>query len=473
MKVLYASSEVTPFAKSGGLADVAGSLPKALRMNEIDIRVIMPLYGDMPTEYRSMMKEIGEYEISLNWRRQNCQVYTLEKDGVIYYLLSNEYYFGRKGLYGHYDEAERFLFFSKAILEFIPRFDFWPDIVHCNDWQTAIIPFLLNKHYRQHYQKMKTILTIHNIKYQGVYGKNTLMDILGLREEEISNDIEFREDINILKSGIYNADWVTTVSPTYAKELEYEYFGEGLQGVIKENSYKVSGILNGVDYNAFSPKTDKNIYVNYTRSIKKKEENKMKLIEELELENNPNKPLVGIISRLDELKGIDLIICVIYEMMQLGINLVVLGTGEKKYENALKNVENSFPQNVSVNIGFDTAMASKIYAASDLMMMPSRVEPCGLAQIIALKYGTSPVVRRTGGLNDTITKYSVSTKTGNGFVFSAYNAHEMLSELNRAICIYRVNKQAWQNLKMNAFKSNFDWTLSAVKYAELYHKIYE
>jgi starch synthase len=231
--------------------------------------------------------------------------------------------------------------------------------------------------------------------------------------------------------------------------------------------------LNGVDYKAFSPKIDKNIYVNYTRSIKKKEENKMKLIEELELENNPNKPLVGIISRLDELKGIDLIICVIYEMMQLGINLVVLGTGEKKYENALKNVENSFPQNVSVNIGFDTAMASKIYAASDLMMMPSRVEPCGLAQIIALKYGTSPVVRRTGGLNDTITKYSVSTKTGNGFVFSAYNAHEMLSELNRAICIYRVNKQAWQNLKMNAFKSNFDWTLSAVKYAELYHKIYE
>jgi starch synthase len=471
MKVLFATSEVAPFAKSGGLGDVSGSLPKIISRKGIDIRVIMPLYADIPNEYKDLMKEIGKYEINLNWRIQQCKIFSLERDGVIHYFIKNDYYFGRKGLYGYFDEAERFLFFSRAILEFIPKLDFWPDIIHCNDWQTAIVPYLLNKQYRPHFINLKTVLTIHNIKYQGVYGFNTLYELLGLSPDDMTGDIEYNGNANIMKAGICNADAVTTVSPTYAKELEYEYFGEGLHGVIKENSYKMTGILNGIDYDVHSPSIDENIYVKYTRSIKKKEENKRFFLEEEGLEYNVEKPLVGIISRLDELKGIDLITYVIYEIMKLGINLVVLGTGDKKYEDVFRHIGDSFPNNTSINIAFDTKLASKIYAASDVLLMPSRVEPCGLAQIIALKYGTAPLVRKTGGLNDTITKYNPATGLGNGFVFNSYNAHEMLSELNRAVCIYKENKNLWGNLVMNAFKSKFDWSISAEKYIELYNKI--
>jgi len=471
MKVLFVASEVKPFAASGGLGDVAGSLPKMMNKKGQDVRVIMPLYRDIPEVFKKDMEKLGEYKVELNWRKQTAEIYKLKRDGVIYYFVGNDYYFEREGLYKHYDDAERFIFFSKAVLEFIPKFDFWPEILHCNDWHTAIIPYLLNKQYKVHYQDLKTLLTIHNIKFQGIYGVNTAYEILGLKPEEITGDIEYKGNINIMKAGIYNADWVNTVSETYAKELEYEYFGEGLQDVIKDNNQKMSGILNGIDYDVYNPQKDEAIYEKYTRSIKKKKINKMMLLKELGLEENDEKPLIGVISRLDELKGVDLILHVMYEIMNLDVNLVVLGTGEKNYEKSFKQISSVFPNNASVIIDFNSEMASKIYAGSDIMLMPSRIEPCGLVQMIALKYGTIPLVRKIGGLNDSITKFQPSTKEGNGFVFRTYNAHEMFHELKRAVKIYKKNKEAWEELVKNAFKTKFSWNESAEKYIELYKKI--
>jgi starch synthase len=471
MKVLFVASEAKPFAASGGLGDVAGSLPKMINKKGEDVRVIMPLYKEIPAEFKNEMEKLGEFKVELNWRNQKAEIFKLERDGVIYYFVGNDYYFDRKDLYKHYDDAERFIFFSKAVLDFIPKFEFWPDILHCNDWHTAIIPYLLNKQYRVHYQDLKTILTIHNIKFQGIYGVNTVYDILGLHPEEITGDIEFRGNVNIMKAGIYNADWVNTVSPTYAKELEYDYFGEGLQEVIKENNHKMSGILNGIDYDVYNPQYDENIYENYTRSLKKKKNNKMMLLKELGLEENDEKPLIGVISRLDELKGVDLILHVMYEIMNLDVNLVVLGTGEKNYEDSFRQIASVFPNNARVIIDFNSEMASKIYAGSDIILMPSRIEPCGLVQMIALKYGTIPLVRKIGGLNDSITKFEPASKEGNGFVFRTYNAHEMLHELKRGVKIYKKNKEAWDQLVKNAFKSKFSWDKSAEEYIELYNKL--
>ncbi len=473
MKVLYVTSEAAPFAKSGGLGDVAGSLPKALKKEGTEIRVILPLYKDMPQKFQDQLEFLGGYEVNLNWRKQNCQIFQLVHEEVTYYFLGNDYYFKRDGLYGYFDEAERYLFFSKAVLEFVPKFGFWPDVLHVNDWQSAAIPFLLNKHYRKHYQYMKTVLTIHNIKYQGIYGRETLMDLLGLKPTELTSDIEFKGDTNLMKAGIYNADHVTTVSPTYARELTHEYYGEGLHGVVKDNQYKMTGILNGIDYDSNHPQKDPHVWVPYTRSLKKKRENKKIFMEELGFQYDDSKPLVGIVSRLDELKGIDLITHVIYEMMQMGIYLVLLGTGESRYESIFREIEHRYPEHASVNITFDSGMASKIYAASDMILMPSRVEPCGLTQIIALKYGAIPLVRKTGGLNDTIQKFDVTTAQGNGFMFNAYNAHEMLSEFKRAVCIYEKNQDLWENLAKNAFQSNYDWTQSAKAYQSIYDQIIE
>ena len=471
MKVLFASSEVYPFAKSGGLGDVAGSLPGALKKKGIDVRVMMPKYKDIPETYVKDMVKIGDFTIDLKITVQNCEIFKLEYNDVTYYFVGNDYYFNRDGLYGYYDEAERFLFFSRAVLEFVPRFDFWPDIVHCNDWQTAVIPFLLNKQYRQHYNQLKTVLTIHNIKYQGRYGVDTLYALLGLTPEDITSDIEYYKDTNILKAGIFNADWINTVSPTYAKELEFEYYAEGLSGVIKENNYKFSGILNGIDYWKNHPQNDPNLYVNYTTSIQKKKENKRMLLEELGLTYDDDKPVVSVISRLDEHKGVDLIVHVLNDIISKDAYFVLLGTGDKKYEDAFRYFQYIYPNNVSANITFSGAMASKLYAASDIFLMPSRTEPCGLSQIIALKYGAVPVVRKTGGLNATISSFDPETREGNGVLFNNYNAHEMLAAIDYAINLYKNEPENWQKLVKNAFKSKFDWDTSADEYINVYNRI--
>ena len=468
MKILFATSECVPFIKTGGLADVAGSLPKALKDKNTDVRVVMPLYSDIPEKYRKKMKKVHEFDVGLNWRTQKCEIFSLENDGIVHYFLGNDYYFNRSGIYGYFDDGERFLFYSKAVLEMLPYIDYIPDVMHCNDWHTAIIPYLTNTHYRPHYTDMRTVLTIHNIKYQGIYGREILYEILNLKPEEINLDFEFNEAINIMKSGIYNADWITTVSPSYAKELEYEYFGEGLEGIISVNRHKMTGIINGIDYDVQNPAKDKNLYANYTRSYNKKLENKEKLLEELKLDYDENRPVIGMITRLDELKGIDLVMAVGKEIMERDVNLVLLGTGDAMYEDYFRYLESQYPGKVSARIMFDSKAASRIYAGSDIMLMPSRVEPCGLNQIIALKYGTVPIVRNTGGLGDTIFEYDEVANTGNGFKFNDYNAHEMLFEIEKAVDLYKNDSDSWKKLVANTFKCKYDWKASAKKYKEVY-----
>lgn len=467
MNILFATSEAAPFAKSGGLGDVSGSLPKAVKKKGIDISVIMPKYADIPNKFTEKMKFLTEFNIYLNWRNQSCKIYNLQHENVIYYFISNSYYFNREKLYGYFDEAERYLFFSRAVLESIPFLKSWPDIIHCNDWQTAAIPFLLNKQYRIHYHNIKTIITIHNLKYQGRYGKNTIYDILGLKPEDITSDIEYNNDVNLMKGALYNSNYITTVSPTYAEEIQYEYFGEGLDGVLRDNNRKLIGILNGIDYDKYNPKNDKNLYVNYTRSYNKKQENKKELLKEIGLDTQLEEPIICIISRLVEQKGLDLVAHVIFEIMKLNTKLIILGTGEEKFEKLFKQIKNSYTSKVSLNLVFNSKLAVKIYAGSDMLLMPSRFEPCGLSQIIAMRFGTIPIVRKTGGLNDTVKKFDDNNKEGTGFVFDNYNAHEMLSEISRAVDLYN-DKETWKNIVSNALKAKFNWKKSASEYIKLY-----
>ncbi|GEM05901.1 glycogen synthase [Halolactibacillus miurensis] len=466
MKILYATSEAFPFAKSGGLGDVAGALPKTLKKNNVDIRAVMPLYQDIPDEYKRKMTKIGDFSVQLNWRHQQCELFYLKHDNVFWYFIKNDYYFGRPGLYGYFDEAERFLFFSKAILSFIPKYDFCPNIIHCNDWQTAAIPMLLKKQVQAgcgHH--VRTVLTIHNIKYQGVYGAETLYEVLGLYPADITSELEFNGAINIMKAGIYYADYVTTVSPTYAKELEHAYFGEGLDGVIRDVKWKMTGILNGVDYDIFNPMTDQALPFPY-QDVAGKKKNKAAFLKEQGL--NPDKLTIGMVSRLVELKGIDLVQRMIEELMALDIQLIVLGTGDYHYEEFFKYVQHRYPTQTSIHITFSNALASNIYAASDLFLMPSRVEPCGLSQIIALKYGALPVVNRTGGLNDTITHIDEGSDEGNGFIFNEYNAHQMFEQIKRAKRIYDEEPERFNGFVKQAFAANFDWEQQSKEYYRVY-----
>jgi starch synthase len=472
LKILFATSEAFPFAKSGGLGDVAYALPKTLKKKKVDIRAVMPLYGDIPEEFVQRMEKIGDFTVQLNWRNQQCALYYIVHENVFWYFIKNDYYFGRGGLYGYYDDAERFLFFSKAILTFIPLYDFCPNIIHCNDWQTAAIPMLLKKQYNHQLcsaDYMKTILTIHNIKYQGIYGADTLFELLGFYPEDITSELEYHGACNILKAGIYFSDFVTTVSPTYAKELEHAYFAEGLDGVIRDVHYKMKGILNGVDYEVFHPAIDRGLYENYQTNYELKLKNKAAFAEQYHLD--PNKFTIGMVSRLVELKGIDLIKRMIVEIMEQDMQLIVLGTGDKEYEDFFHYVKERYPSNTSIHICFNNQLASQIYAASDVFLMPSRIEPCGLSQIIALKYGTPPVVHSTGGLTDTVTDTSNETNKGNGFVFNQYNAHQMFEKLVLAKEIFDTDKEYWKEIVGRAFRADFNWEQQACEYYEIYNNL--
>jgi len=468
VKILYATSEAFPFAKSGGLGDVAGALPKTLKKNNVDIRAVMPLYKDIPEHFKEEMEKIGEFNVQLNWRNQSCELYVLKHDNVFWYFIKNDYYFGRSGLYGYYDEAERFLFFSKAILTFLPMFDFCPNIIHCNDWQTAAIPMLLKKQVGIGCgDQVKTVLTIHNIKYQGVYGAETLFELLGLYPQDITSELEFNGAINILKAGIYYADYVTTVSPTYAEELEHAYFAEGLDGVIRDVKWKMRGILNGVDYDIFDPKTDQALYKIYD-TFEGKQANKQAFCEAHDLD--PDKLIIGMVTRLVELKGIDLVMRMIEDIMEEDVQLVLLGTGDYHYEEFFKYVAERWPKQTSIHIRFSNEMASNIYAASDVFLMPSRVEPCGLSQIIALKYGALPIVNRTGGLNDTVEHIDVEKASGNGFIFDQYNAHQMYEQIVLANELYQ-DKAVWETYVNQAFQANFDWEQQSIEYFDVYKTV--
>ena len=470
MKVLYASSEALPFAMSGGLADVAGALPKALRKRFVGCRVVMPLYSSISEELRSRMTFVCSITVPVAWRRQYCGIFEAHMDGVIYYLIDNQYYFNREGMYGHYDDAERFAFFSRAVLEIIPYIGFTPDIIHCNDWQTALIPVYLDTFYKYDdlYKNMKTVFTIHNIQYQGKYGKELIGDVLGIPNERESI-IEYDDCVNFMKGGIQCSNKVTTVSPTYSKEILDPYYSHGLDSILKEFTYKLTGIVNGIDVDVYNPETDKLIYKNFNaEDMSAKAYNKQKLQEELGLPVRDNAPVIGIVTRLVKHKGLDLVKCVFEEILKTDVQFAILGSGEWEFESFFNEMAAKYPDKVGLKIGFNPQLAHRIYAGADIFLMPSQSEPCGLAQMVALRYGTIPIVRETGGLNDTIS--DSGDGIGNGFTFKSYNAHDMLNTVWRALEGYS-DKQGWQTLRERAMRCDNSWGTSANAYIKLYKDI--
>lgn len=469
LKVLLCASEAQPYLASGGLADVAGALPAALAARGVDCRVVMPLYGGIKQELRDTMTFLTSFEVTLSWRRQYCGVLTARHGAVTYYFIDNEYYFKRSGLYGHLDDGERFAFFSKAVVDMMSHVGFVPDVLHANDWQTALAPVYLNLQYRGYpeYRRIKTLFTIHNIQYQGLYDLAILGDVLGIDAKD-ARILEFDGCINLMKAAIELCDRVNTVSPTYAREIMNPWFAHGLDGFLQARSFKLSGILNGLDTVRFNPAADPLIFENYdSNSLEKKEHNKRRLLESLSLPAWEGVPLVAVISRLVAHKGLDLVRYVFEDMVGMGCQFVVLGTGEYQYEDFFHAMQAKHPQKVRFIAGFLPELAQRIYAGADLFLMPSKSEPCGLAQMIAARYGTIPIVRETGGLRDTITDFGGG---GNGFTFKTYNAHDMLGAVTRAHSCYR-SPEAWRAVQTNAMRTDFTWDKSAAQYERLYREL--
>ena len=470
MKVLFATSEAYPFAMSGGLADVSGALPKALRRRFVGCRIVMPLYSQISEELKAKMTFVTSITVPVAWRRQYCGIFEAHLDGVIYYFIDNQYYFKREGLYGHYDDAERFAFFSRALLEILPHIGFTPDVIHCNDWQTAMVPVFLNEFYKQDpfYANMKSVFTIHNIQYQGKYGKELYGDVLGLPEGRESI-VEYDNCVNLMKGAIQCADKVTTVSPTYSREILEPYYSHGLDSILKEFTYKLTGIVNGIDVDVYNPETDPLIYKNFTaETIGDKAVNKRSLQEEMGLPVRDNAPVIGMVTRLVKHKGLDLVKHVFEELLKADLQFVILGSGEWEFETFFYEMAQKHPEKVALKLGFDQRLAHKIYAGADIFLMPSKSEPCGLAQMVALRYGTVPIVRETGGLNDTIT--DSQSGEGNGFTFKNFNAHEMQESVWRAIGGYN-DKNGWDILRKRAMNCDNSWGTSANAYIHLYREI--
>lgn len=474
MKVLIVASEAAPFAKTGGLADVAGSLPSGLLKLGIDARVILPLYGVISEEYKKKMHYINNFYVKVGSCDEYCGIFEYNYNGVTFYFLDNEYYFKRDGLYGYLDDAKRYGFFCRAVLNSLQYIDFKPDILHCNDWQSGMVPVLLESGYRNNsiYSNIQTLFTIHNLRYQGVFSSTILNDILNLGLEYYTCDkLEFNGAVSFMKGGLVYSKLINTVSIAYANEIQYPYYGEGLDGLLRARSQSLYGILNGIDYDEYDPSKDKLIFKNYNKAdILNKKENKKQLQEMLGLDINPDIPMVGIVSRLVDQKGFDLIECVFSEIMNLDIQLVVLGTGDYKYEKMFRDSTHIYTGKVSANIKFDNTLAHKIYAGVDMFLMPSLFEPCGLGQLIALRYGTIPIVRETGGLKDTVRAFDEFKMEGNGFSFLNYNAHDMLYTIDRAVKLYH-NKDYWKVIIKNAMNSDYSLDNSARNYFDLYNKL--
>jgi starch synthase len=474
MKILFVASEGAPFSKSGGLGDVIGSLPMELCKQGMDVRVILPKYGSIDHLYRAAMIKRKAIYIQLGWRQQYCGIEELEYKGVTFYFIDNEFYFKRDVLYGYGDEAERYAFFSKAVLESIPIIDFYPDLIHCHDWHAGMVSFLLKTQYqhRPNYQSIATVYTIHNLKYQGIFSKEIFDDLLGVDSKYFNEEeLEFYGCINSMKAGIVFSDMVTTVSESYASEIQYPFFGEKLDGIIRKRKEAIYGIINGIDNEDYNPATDPRVYINYdTQTIENKAVNKERLQRDLGLEVNVDKPVMAIVSRLTKQKGLDLVACVIDEILAQDVQFIVLGTGESHYEDLFCHKAYYHSDKMVARLAFSEALARQIYSGADFLLMPSLFEPCGLAQLIALRYGTIPIVRETGGLKDTIEPFNEFTNEGNGFSFTNYNAHDMLNTIHRALRIYG-DKEKWHILRTRAMALDFSWHNSAKKYIDLYKKV--
>ncbi len=467
MTVLFAASEAYPFFASGGLGDVAGSLPMALRRRRAAVRVILPLYGDMKSEWRQKLKYITNFTVPVGWRNQYCGLFELTVQGVTHYFLDNEYYFKRQGLYGFYDDGERFAFFSRAILEALFHVDFAPDVIQCNDWQTALVPVYLNLYYRhlEKYSPIKTIFTIHNIQYQGKYGLEILEETIGIGRKD-AHIVEFDGIVNYMKGAIESADRVSTVSPSYAQEILDPWYGHGLDSFLRKKQYKLCGILNGIDSTVYNPETDACIAQTYDTktAAQGKAACKKDLLAAFGL-NDTGAPVIGMVSRLVGHKGLDLVRHVGDSLLDEGVQLAVLGSGDAEYENYFSDLARRRAGACGVCIGFVPELARKVYAGADMFLMPSKSEPCGLSQMVALRYGTIPIVRETGGLKDTI--HDSGDGTGNGFTFASYNAYDMQNACMRAKAGYE-NAEGWPLLVKRAMACDNSWSASAKKYLEMY-----
>ena len=479
-RILFAASEAVPFIKTGGLADVTGSLPQYFDKEEYEVRIILPKYLCIEEEMRKKMRFLCHFYVNLGWRKQYAGIFETKYQGITYYFVDNEYYFaGEHPYHNLHEDVEKFAYFSKAVLEALPYLDYCPDIIHCHDWQTGLIPVFLHTLYgdENYYAGIKTVFSIHNMKFQGRWHLQAVMDVTGLPEQIFVPDkLESYGEANYLKGGVIYADAVTTVSQTYAFEITTQQGGEGLDGLMRQVSDKLYGILNGIDTEVYNPQTDPYIRAQFSEKdvIRQKAKNKSALQEEMGLEQNPEAMLIGIVSRMTSQKGFDLIAYVMDELMeQENVQFVVLGTGEKQYENMFRYFGEKYPKRLKANIGYSEDVAHRIYASCDTFLMPSLFEPCGLSQMMSMRYGTIPIVRETGGLKDTVTPYNEYERTGNGFSFANYNAHEMLHVIRYALEIFEKRRTEWEGLIKRAMAEDNSWENSAKCYQELYLRILE
>ncbi len=469
VSVLFASSEVAPFAASGGLADVAGSLPVYLNRTDCDVRVILPLYGSVDAKWREKMKFLTYFYVSLSWRSVYCGVFELQDRGVTYYFIDNEQYFMRNSLYGEYDDGERFAFFSKAVIEALCRIDFEPDIIHCNDWQTAMIPVYLREYrWVGKLAAVKTLFTIHNIQFQGQYDPYILGDVFGLPESDLPL-MKWNGCLNLMKAAIELADKVNTVSPTYAGEILDPWYSFGLDPLLRGLQFKLCGILNGIDFDTWNPATDKAIPANYSAEDQEgKLQCKRDVLSEFGLDDD-GRPLAVMIARLTEQKGVDLLAPILDEVIRNGVQVAILGTGDSKYERMFSDIASRYPGSCSAKIAFNTALSKRMYAGADIFLMPSKTEPCGLAQMQAMRYGTIPVVRKTGGLSDSVR--DCGDENGWGFTFQNYDAWDLYGAIIRAKDLYYGNWDEWKAVRTRAMECDMSWSRSAESYKFLYKEM--
>lgn len=474
VKILFVCSEATPFAGTGGLGEVMGSLPKSINAHRrgYEARVILPLYENMPEQYRAKLEFMCHISVPLAWRNQYCGLFKLEHEETTYYFVDNEYYFKRPNLYGYYDDGERFAFLSRAVVELLGRLDFKPDILHCQDWQTALVPvyYKLFYMYREGYGGIKTVFTIHNIEYQGKYARGIIEDVFGIPDREYMS-IEHRGCINLMKAAIDYSDAVSTVSPTYAKEIMDSYYAHGLESVLQRNAHKLRGILNGIDVDTYNPRTQKALFCNYDENnLEGKARGKAELQKMLSLPVSPDTPVIAIISRLVSHKGLDLIRFSMNDILKRNVQVVLLGKGDPDYENYFTHVQKMYERKFSAVIAYNKDLSHKIYAGADIFLMPSKSEPCGLSQMMACRYGTIPVVRETGGLADSIVD-CYNGDFGNGFRFARYDASDMVGAVDRAIGLYCDYKDKWNGLVRRAMTTDFTWKQSADEYMNFYKEI--
>ena len=474
-KILFAASESVPFIKTGGLADVVGSLPKYFDKEKFDVRVMLPKYMCMKDEWKEKLQYHTHFYMDLNWRQQYVGIFEMEYESIKFYFIDNEEHFGGSTPYaGMPWDLEKFAYFSKAALSILPTIGFRPDLIHCHDWQTGLVPVYLHERFQadEFYQGIKTVMTIHNLKFQGVWDMKTVKDITGLPSCYFTPDkLEAYGDANYLKGGLVYADAITTVSRTYAEEIKTPFYGEHLDGLLNARAHDLRGIVNGIDYDEYNPETDRYIVKNYNAKNFRKEKvkNKRALQEELGLEKDDKKFMIGIVSRLTDQKGFDLIAYMMDEMCQDAVQFVILGTGEEKYENMFRHFAWKYQGKVSANIFYSEAMSHKIYASCDAFLMPSRFEPCGLTQMMAFRYGTVPIVRETGGLKDTVEPYNEYENTGTGFSFTNYNGEDMLNVINYSKTIFFERKRQWNQIVDRGMAKDFSWRVSAGRYEGLYN----